>query len=69
MATTPNEYTLKGRLQIVLEGCDGAIELGEIEVPIRLDFGKNPPKPGAVYRGGPDVLNVFNESIPTDSVG
>ena len=53
MATTPNEYTLKGKLQIVLEGCDGAIELGDVEIPVRLDFRK-PPRPGIAYRGGPN---------------
>lgn len=70
MATTPNEYTLKGKLQIVLEGCDGAIELGDVEIPVRLDFGQKPPQPdGLVWNGDPNVLNIINPSIPTGSVG
>lgn len=48
---TPNEYTLKGKLQIVFEGRAEPMELGEVEVPIRVDFGSKPSKPGMVMRG------------------
>lgn len=57
MATTPNEYTLKGKLQIVLDGSSEPMELGEIEIPVRVDFHK-PTKPGAVYRGNPGITPV-----------
>ena len=67
MATTPNEFRIKGRLQIVFDGRDAPMELGEVEIPLRVDFHK-PTMPGTVYRGGPDVLNVVNESNPTGSV-
>lgn len=68
MATTPNEYRIKGKLQIVLDGHDEPMELGEIEIPVRVDFHK-PTNPGAVYRGNPGILNLINESFPTGSVG
>lgn len=68
MATTPNEYTLKGKLQIVLDGASDPVELGEVEIPIRVDFQK-PPRPGTAYRGDPGVLNVYSPSFPTGSVG
>ncbi len=47
MADTPNTYKLKGRLQIVIDDMEGVIELGEIEVPIAIDFRKQ----GPTYRG------------------
>lgn len=66
MAT--NEYRLHGKLQIVVDDCDGVIELGDIEIPIQVDFGNKPPRPGTAYRGDPGTLPV-SQSFPTGSVG
>lgn len=67
MATTPNEFRIKGKLQIVLDGRDEPMELGEIEIPVRVDFHK-PTKPGTVYRGDPGIMPV-SAANPTGSVG
>lgn len=65
-----NKASLKGRLQILVDGHGEPVDLGEIEVPITLSFDDKPPRPdGPVYRGHPDILNVINESFPTGSVG
>ena len=64
-----NEYTLKGKLQMVVDDCDGVIELGDIEIPIQVDFGNKPPRPnGMVYRGDPGILPL-SQSFPNGSVG
>lgn len=47
----PAEYRLKGKLQIVFDGDDRVHDLGEIEIPVRVDFSAKPSKPGTVYRG------------------
>lgn len=62
MAATPNEYTLKAKLQIVIPGTEGVIELGDVEVPIRVDFGNKPTKPGMVMRG------IGNHAIQRDGL-
>lgn len=63
MAETPNTYTLKGRLQIIVEGQDQPVELGNVEIPIRVDF----RRPGPNLRGEvPVTVNVSAPDAPAD---
>lgn len=45
------EVRLRGTLHFTPEGSHAPIDLGEVEIPIRLDIGAKPGKPGPVYRG------------------
>ena len=48
MATTGNTVNLKGKLQLRVEGHEQPIELGDIELPMRIEF----TRPGGITRGG-----------------
>lgn len=45
---TANEYTLTGKLQVVFDGHE-SMELGDVQIPVRVDFRAKPTRPG---RGG-----------------
>lgn len=51
VAITPNNMILRGKLQIVFEGREDPIELGEVEIPIALDFKRPNSSPTFNIRG------------------